>query len=138
MQLESEKLGKVDYSEEDIFKIPSGLLGFPEDKDYILHRSDNVHPFIWLQSLDTQKLSFLLIDPLITHPDYRLNLKKEDVGDLNIDDSDQTKVYVIVSIPEDPSKMTANFQGPLVFNETKKIIQQVVVESESLKVPLVK
>jgi flagellar assembly factor FliW len=91
-----------------------------------------------LQSEENKALSFLILDPLLTYPDFSLTLGKGDLPDLNLEDGDEHKVYVIATVPEDPTKITLNLQGPLVFNMTKKLVQQVVVEGQDIQAPLLK
>ena len=137
LEMETAKIGRIKYSPEDIFSAPTGLLGFADEKKYILYPSENVNPFIWLQSIDCGDLSFLLIDPLLTRPEYRLEMNKSDLPDLNLQEADVTGIYVIASVPNDMSKVTLNMQGPLVFNMTQHLIQQVIDEKAELRAPLV-
>lgn len=136
LELETEKIGLIQYSEKDIFQLPSGLFGFETEKEYILYPSDNVHPFIWFQSTKSMHLAFLLIDPQLIRPDYQLQLKRSDLPDLHLEDGDQNKIYVIATVPGDTKDITLNFQGPIVFNMTKNLTQQVIMEDEDLRAPL--
>jgi flagellar assembly factor FliW len=63
-------------------------------------------------------------------------LSKGDLPDLQLEDGDIHKVFVIATVPQDPNKITINLQGPLIINMTKKLIQQVVVEGQDLQAPL--
>ena len=138
LELETDKIGKIEYKEEDRYSMPSGLYGFPDEKAYIFHPSENVTPFSWLQSEENTALSFLILDPLLTYPDFQLTLSKADLPDLELEDGDEHKVYVIATVPEDPSKITLNLQGPLIFNLTKRLVQQVVIEDQDLQAPLLR
>ena len=113
-----------------------GYLVLRIPKKFIFHRSSNIEPFIWLQSEDDLNFSLLIIDPRMCRPDYTLELKKNDLQDLNIEDGDENAVFVIASITGEIKDTTLNFKGPLVFNLTKRLFQQVIVESEELKVPM--
>ncbi len=91
-----------------------------------------------MQSEENKALAFLILDPLLTYPDFSLTLSKGDLPDLNLEDGDEHKVFVIATVPEDPTKITLNLQGPLIFNMTKRLGQQVVVEGQDLQAPLLK
>jgi len=136
MKMDSPKLGVFTYTEKDRFSAPSGLLGFTDEKNFILHKSKNIDPFIWLQSENNTSLSFLILDPKLCRPDFSLEMKRSQLLDLNFDDGDQNAIYVLASVPEDFKQTTLNFKGPLVMNLSKRLIQQVIVEQEELKVPL--
>lgn len=137
MQLETEKIGQIQYTEKDLYHLPNGLFGFENEKDFVLYESKNVHPFIWFQSTQSPALAFLLINPQFIRTDYQLKAKREDLKELNIENEEECQVYTIVSVHGgDPNNITVNFQGPLVFNLKKRLVQQVICENESLQAPL--
>ena len=136
MELETPKLGKFSYTEADKFHAPSGLLGFSDEKNFIYHTTKNIEPFIWLQCEDNLDFSLLLLDPRLCKPDFSLEMNRSQLPDLNLEENDQHAIYVIASVPEDFKNTTLNFKGPLIFNMTKRLFQQVINEQESLKVPM--
>lgn len=137
MELETEKIGKIKYNEEDIYHLPLGLFGFEGEKEFILYKSENVHPFIWFQSQNNPKLAFLLIDPRLIRDGYQLGLKRSELQELKIEEGDESNIYTIASIRgDDINNITVNFQGPLVFNLSKRLVQQVVIENQPLQEPL--
>lgn len=137
-ELNADKIGSIQYEEKDRYRIPSGLYGFDQEKEFVLVHSENVHPFCWLQCETNPALSFLLLDPLLTYPDFTLTMSREDLKDIQLEEGDENKIYVIATVPDDHTKITLNFQGPLVFNTTKRLIQQVIAEGQPLQAPLLK
>jgi flagellar assembly factor FliW len=97
---------------------------------------EKVAPFQWLQSEEDGNIAFLIILPTTVRPAYQLTLDRSSLDDLNLDEGDDTHIYVIATLSDHPQDTTLNFKGPLVFNSTKRIIQQVIDEKEDLKAPL--
>ena len=59
--------------------------------------------------------------------DYHINIVRDEVEDLEIRKENDVMVVVIVSIYRDPTKITANLQGPLVINTRNKTGKQIVL-----------
>ncbi|MBF0244594.1 MAG: flagellar assembly protein FliW [Planctomycetes bacterium] len=136
MLIDSPKTGRHEYSDADIITTVSGILGFEREKRYLLLETEKLKPFVWLQSEERTELAFLLIDPRLIVRDYSLGVQREDLSDLELKDGSETMVYAIVTIPPDPTQMTANLQGPLVFDLTGRKFQQLVIESAEVRHPI--
>lgn len=128
MNIETTRFGNVAIDETKIIHFPDGLLGFPEQKDYILleHRSDS--PFFWLQSVDRPDLAFVLTNPFLLDKDYLQNLSPNEETLFQCREGDSISVFAIVTIP--PGKveeMTVNLLGPVVVEAEARIGRQVVI-----------
>ncbi|MFH0925708.1 MAG: flagellar assembly protein FliW [bacterium] len=131
MQVLSSRFGTVEVDPQDIIEMPVGLFGFPDVRRFIIIDQGEDNPFKWLQAVDDPALAFVIIDPLIFKPDYRVVISKKEVGDLGLVNENEAKVYVIVVITDNPYDMTANLLGPLIINpKTRKAKQIVLSESE--------
>lgn len=115
-----------------------GLLGFEHLKKYSLSPYDKNNPFYWLRSLEDPDLQFIAIEPQYIVEDYVFDLSDEDVEELQITEPMAVVVLVIVCIPDDPTKMTANLLGPLIFNAKLGIGKQIILHNASypLQYPL--
>ena len=126
MKINTKVLGEIEIDERQVFDFPGGLLGLPELTRFAL--IDTGHPpYFYLQSLCEPYLSFALISPEIFHPDYRLDVEESELLSLEMESGKDTEllVFVIVNFNDAPL-VTANLQGPLVFNkETGKGCQCV-------------
>ena len=74
---------KIDVSEDRVLTIPEGLLGFEEYTKYAIYESE-FEPFLWLQSIENQKLAFLIIDPFLICSDYETDIDDETLAKLDI------------------------------------------------------
>ena len=127
MKILSPYFGELEYSEEDIFKADAGLLGFPEDRRFLLIRSEDSYPFYWLQSLDNPHISFAVVDPELVVPDYALNLEEEDIKELRTKRRDQVKALAITVLSRKLSEITANLQAPVIFDFENKTMKQIIL-----------
>lgn len=135
-EMNTTSLGRIQYTEEQRFKCPSGLMGFEQEQRFILMEDPKVSPFLWLQSEENGDIAFLVIMPTTVRPTYQLAIDRSILEDLNLEENNGTNIFVIATLSDQPQDTTLNFKGPLVFNTTKRLIQQVIDEKEDLKTPL--
>ena len=133
MQIATTRFGALEIQEEQIIHMPSGIIGFPDQRKYVLLEQKKGSPFMWLQSVDNGALAFVLIDPLLFKPDYKVEIGPEDAEDLGLKNGgNEAQIMAIVNIlnrGEDgkPTAITANLLGPIVINPEKKLAKQVVL-----------
>jgi len=130
VKLATSRFGIIDIEEEQVIFMPSGMVGFPEEKRFVLLRHEEGSPFFWFQSVDNDSLAFVLTDPLLFHPDYEIDVSPEDTEALELNraaDGIQTLVVVNIRISNGVSQITANLLGPIVINVLRRLAKQVVL-----------
>ena len=133
MQIATTRFGALEIQEEQIIHMPSGIIGFPDQRKYVLLEQKKGSPFMWLQSVDNGALAFVLIDPVLFKPDYKVEIGTGDAEDLGLKNGgDEAQIMAIVNIlnrGEDgkPTAITANLLGPIVINPQKRLAKQVVL-----------
>ena len=131
MTFETARFGKIDCEEDDLVEIPTGLLGFPEQRRFVIVEHKEGSPFQWMQSTEDPDLAFLVICPDSFRNDYTPELPSTPANELKLTEETPMTVYVIVSIPQGkPEEMTANLAGPIVINADTRMGMQVVIEDE--------
>ncbi len=128
MKIQTTRFGSIDIQEDQIISMPSGPVGFSERRRYILleHKKDS--PFLWLQSVEEESLAFVVIDPLLFKPDYRVQIGSEDSQGLEMNNGGSgIQVLVIVNVAGERGEITANLLAPIVINPGKKLGKQVVL-----------
>jgi flagellar assembly factor FliW len=103
---------------------------------------------MWLQSVDNGALAFVLVDPLLFKPDYKVEIGPEDAKDLGLKNGgNAAQIMAIVNISTrgkdgKPTEITANLLGPIVINVQKRLAKQVVLYDSQYShrhlIPLVK
>lgn len=134
MKVFTTRFGDLDVAEEEIINFPEGILGFEETRKYIVLKMEEGNPLMWLQSLEESALAFVMIRPFEFNPAYTIDLSDKDNEMLKLEKPEDCDVFAIVVIPENPADMTANLQGPVVINVSKKIGKQVISNNPKHKI----
>ena len=143
MKIDTTRFGTIRIKKEDIIHMPDGMLGFPDKKQYLILQHKENSPFFWYQSLDDPGLAFVITNPFLFIPDYKIDLKavlKEMSWDTN-GKNNFLELHIVVNIPKGkPHQMTGNFIGPiLINNDLNQAVQLVLPNSPyTHKFPLLK
>jgi len=140
MDIETRNFGVVSYNEEDVLHFEEGIPGFERLKSFILLSIDEYTPFKWLQSLDDTDIAFVIVDPKAVIKDYKVELDEETIKSLDIKDLNHILVFVIVVIPKEIEKMTANLKAPIIINAENNKGMQVLLDNDDymIKHPILK
>jgi len=123
------RFGELAIDPQAVIEVPRGLIGFPDQKRFVIIQHKPQSPFYWFQSIDTPDLAFVIIDPLVFKPDYQAPLSRFVLEELKADRPEEVAIYVIITIPPGhPQKMTANLLGPLVINSQTRLARQLVLD----------
>ncbi|HOD53991.1 MAG TPA: flagellar assembly protein FliW [Candidatus Cloacimonadota bacterium] len=134
MKAYTTRFGEIEISEETIISFPNGILGFPDQTNYALINTDDNSPLKWLQSLEDPTLAFVVTNPNLFKPDYMVDAYRKDLADINVQDAEDVLVLVIVTVPKDPSKMTANLKGPILINTQNRLAKQLVIDNNDYEI----
>ena len=135
MTFQSARFGEIEFPQQDVVTLSNGLLGFEDQKRFLILQHGEGGPFRWFHSIDSDCLAFLVVDPAYFVPHYSPELKGEYADELGLNEETHRLVYTIVTIPKGkPEEMTINLAGPIVINAESKVARQVVVEDEEYSV----
>lgn len=134
MRIETSRFGAIDLSEEDLLDLPEGLLGFNELHRFVLLDDPNEEIFAWLQSCENPQIAFPVLEPELFASNYKPSLSKSDLEVLQLTQQEGCRFFTIVTIPADPTQMTANLKAPLVINVKKRIARQCVLQDNNLAI----
>ena len=131
MKYETARFGSIDVQAEDVLLFPEALYGFDQEKEFVLLPLDpNIDsPMEWLQSLRTPELAFIVTDPFLFVPQYKMVLNDDEKRQLKVESTESMVIRVIVTIPKVHAKMTANLVAPLVINQKNRLDKQIVLTS---------
>lgn len=134
MLIKTSRFGPIQITEEDPILFTEGLLGFVNLKQFVLLDDPNDEIFAWLQSCDEENIAFPILEPELFEEGFQLKLSKADLATLKEEDVTKLRVFCIITIPEDPSKMTANLKAPVVVNVHERIARQCVLQDNKLEI----
>ena len=138
IKFSSLRLGELEVPEDKVVEMATHFLGFPESHRYAILDDKRDARFKWLQSLDEPSVSLPAVDPRVFFPDYRIFVKEDELTNLGVARVADLKVFVILTLGPKAGEMTANLQGPVLINPTKRIGRQLVLKDSkySLKQPI--
>ena len=131
MIIKSLRFGDLEVPDDRVIKMERPVLGFEKLRQFCLIEMEELAPFYWLQSTKEPAVAFLVCNPLVFFPDYRIEINSQEIAELSVREVQSVETYVIVTIPDDGRDISANLQGPiLINNENGRAKQLVLVNSE--------
>ncbi len=131
MTIMTEYLGEVEYTKEDIIHMEKGLYGFEEVKDYLLIQNpDNDLPYMWLQSIEDEKLSFIVTNPFYFVSDYDFELPDAVIKKLEVKSIEDIQILSIIVIPDKIENTTMNLKSPIILNHNINKGEQIILEGK--------
>lgn len=134
MIISTSRFGQVELKEEDVLTFPEGLLGFSDLRKFVLLDDPNDEIFAWLQSCEAAQIAFPVLEPELFSPEYKSILTKTDLESLKLTNINNSRQFSIVTIPDDPTLMTANLKAPIVVNISDRIARQCVLQDNNLAI----
>ena len=127
MLVKTSRFGEVTVEDSAVVRFPEGIVGVPDVRQFVIFDGPEGTPFKWLQSCDRPELAFVICDPQLFKADYQVTVNKQELKALELASPSDAVICVILSIPVDPWKMTANLLGPVIFNAETRIGKQLVL-----------
>ena len=118
----------VPLEKEVIFTFENGLPAFEECKEFIFVMEKKLEPFVVMQSLNRESLSFVCIDPFIITEGYTVRINENIMETLGVKTQDDIMIFSVVTVNPDMTKTTANLVGPIVLNLKNNKAMQVILD----------
>jgi flagellar assembly factor FliW len=110
-----------------VFELKTALLGFENIKKMKLKEIDEL--FVKLENDENGgSPSFTLVNPFLLR-DYDFDVPNSIKDTLELQDDSEIRVYNIMITKQPLENSEINFAAPLVFNMTKKLVAQVILDS---------
>lgn len=133
MKIQTKPYGEIEVSEKQRLFFPEGIIGF-EDIKYYFMLDSREGPYYWLQAEGYPELAFIIMNPRLFKDDYRLMVREEDLKSIDINSRDEMLDFVILTVPEDLTKISANLMGPIIINRKTRKAKQVISENDEYTV----
>ncbi|AIG28639.1 flagellar assembly protein FliW [Brevibacillus sp. 7WMA2] len=129
MMYQQEKMGKL--------YIVEGMIGFSNLHEYQLVQENPEMPFLSLQSLEEQGISFWVVDPFLFFKDYEFDLPRSVREALEITEESQVVILSVMTI-RGKDQITVNLKSPLVINVENRKATQFILQGDhyNLRQPL--
>jgi flagellar assembly factor FliW len=131
LRCQTRYFGTVDYHEASVLIFPEGIPAFEQERRFVAIRQPINEPLVFLQSLATPELCFVVLPVSAVCRGYRLSLAPEDLEQLGLDsdrqpaDGREVLALAIVSIEEN-GPPTANLLAPIIVNLATRCARQAI------------
>ncbi len=115
MKINTYQFGEIEYSPELVIKFEDGLFGFEQSKHYLLIKTDS-ELFYWLNSVDQPELAFPVVGV--------------GVIDENFPKEENYEAFGIVTLDQDPLKVTVNLKAPIYIDQNSKYGFQKIIDDD--------
>ncbi len=131
MKLMTDYLGEIEYNEDDVIHMRRGLYGFEELDKYVLVKNpDEEMPYMWLQSVQDERTSFIVTNPFYFVSDYDFELPDVAVKNLELNDIADIQILSMIVIPNEVKNTTMNLKSPIIINHKIKKAEQIILDGK--------
>jgi flagellar assembly factor FliW len=128
MRIDTTRFGSVDIDPEDILLFPQGMMGFEEQRHWVLLTDDYNQALGWLQSVTRPDIAMPVVSPRRFTQTYKVQLKSGQLQPLELADDHQA--FVLAVINRENGQITANLRAPVIINLDRRLGRQVVTTDE--------
>jgi len=134
MIITSHRFGSLEIPDDKVITMERPILGFERLRFFCLVEVEEFAPFLLMQSTEDPEVAFLVMNPLLVFPDYRIEINSQEIAELDVDDPASVETYVIMTITKKPRDITANLQGPILINVLNNRGKQLVLVNSEYQV----
>ena len=128
-KIDTLRFGAIEIDEEKIVRFAAGIPAFEDEHEFVIIPYDEESPYVFLQSVTTPDLAFLMAIPFIFFPDYEFRLEDDVLESLALERQEDLLLYTLLTIPgKDIREMTANLLAPIVINSRTNEGCQIVLD----------
>ncbi len=128
-KLSTARFGEIEVKESEIVHFENGIPAFEQEHEFVIIPYEKESPYVFLQSVQTADLAFLMTNPFLFFPEYEFELEDAVQENLGITKQEDLCIYVLLTIPAGKvSEMTANLMAPIVIHVENHKASQIVLE----------
>ena len=123
------RFGEIEAAEESIIQFAAGIPAFEEEREFLIIPYEEGSPYVFLQSVKTPELAFLMTMPLIFFPDYEFTIDDDVEKELELTSPEDVLIYAILTLDgKEIRDLTANLMAPIVINAKTRKAKQIVLD----------
>ncbi len=123
------RFGEIEADENKIVHFEDGIPAFEDEQEFLIIPYDEESPYVFLQSMVTPELAFLMTMPFVFFPEYEFELDDEIQDKLGLNRQEDMVIYTLLTVPDGRvDSMTANLMAPIVMNQANRQARQIVLD----------
>ncbi len=129
MNIKSDRFGELQCDKEDLIHFPFGIIGFPDERDFVLLRTTSSEIISWLQSASNPALSLPVVSAHCfgnKYPDVDVGPAARGIGIEPAVEDDLAIMAVLSAPPGQPA--TVNLLAPILVDAGTRRGAQVLLE----------
>lgn len=134
MIIKTKDFGEIHYEDADIVQFVRGIYGFEGYTKYLIIKDEPEDDIMFLQSLEREDLSFVVVDPYAVLADYSPELTEEDLKLVQVNDVHELKFLLIAILSDDIRQSVINLKSPLAINPGLKVAVQAIAQNSDYPV----
>ena len=128
-KIDTLRFGAIEIDEGKIVRFAAGIPAFEDEHEFVIIPYDEESPYVFLQSVATPELAFLMTNPFLFFPDYAFELDDASQEELGIKEQADLELYTLLTLPNGSvPDMTANLMAPVVVGTSTMRGKQIVLE----------
>jgi flagellar assembly factor FliW len=129
MKIQTTRFGMIECPDEQSINFPTGLIGFHDEREFVVIPHGHSETIAWLQSKTTPELAFPIVSAHAFAPDYPDVDIPASAQKANLEGTpDNYALLVILSAPRG-QPATVNLLAPLVVNADTRRGAQLILEN---------
>lgn len=128
MTINSERFGTIEMDGGEVIEFPTGLIGFPNERNFILVRHGDSGSVAWMQSTDNPTFALPVVSAHgfgSAYPDVPMEEAAQSAGICN--PGDEMAVMAVLSAPRS-GPATVNLMAPIVVNVATRKGAQILLD----------
>ncbi|MCR5176725.1 MAG: flagellar assembly protein FliW [Anaerovibrio sp.] len=126
------RFGEIEVEDDSIIVFDHGIPAFEDEHEFTVLPYDAESPYLYLQSVSSPELAFLMTDPFVFFPDYTFELDDANMKELGVSNDADVLVCSLITVPPTGvPDMTTNLLAPIVINQANMKAKQIVLEKTS-------
>jgi flagellar assembly factor FliW len=127
MNIQSQRFGVVEFADDAVVNFPAGMIGFANERRFVLIPHKNSSYLAWLQSATTPALAFPVVSAHAFGTDYAdVSIEAAKVAGVGGQAEECAVMVILCALQAQPA--TVNLVAPVVVNLQTRLGAQVILQ----------
>ena len=134
MLIESLRFGRLEIPNDRVITMKRPILGFEHLVRFCIIEREEMLPFLWLHSTEDPAVAFVVVNPALFFPDYRIDINPNEIAELRVGRVGNVETYAIVTLGDAMAEVSINLQGPVLINTENGFAKQLVLVNSDYEI----